>query len=183
MAEADVSRRVLVIGGARSGKTRFAQRQAEAAGRPCVLIATAEPFDDEMRDRIARHVAERGPSWRTIEAPRDLRGALLQAATPDQIVVVDCLTVWLGNLMHADDDVDAACTSLMDTIPSLRGPVIFVSNEVGTGIVPEHRAGRIFRDAQGRLNQRLGAICDTVVFVSAGLPTVLKPASPVDLRL
>lgn len=161
----------LILGGARSGKTNYALRAAEATGRSLMMIATAEALDGEMEDRIARHRAERGPAWRTLEAPLDLADALAQVG-PDNTAVVDCLTLWLSNLMHADRDIDAETETL---IAALAGrDALLVSNEVGLGIVPDNALGRRFRDAAGRLNQQVAEAADKVVFIVAGLPLVLK---------
>ncbi len=161
----------LILGGARSGKTSLALRRAEAGpGRP-VMIATAEALDDEMAERIARHRAERGPDWRTIEAPLALAEAL-EGLAKDEIAVVDCLTLWLSNLMHAGRDPEAETLGLIKVLAGRE--VILVSNEVGLGIVPEHPLGRRFRDAAGRMNQALAAAADNALFVVAGLPLVLK---------
>ena len=170
------ARAVLVLGGARSGKSRYAQGLAEATGRTLVYCATATTFDDpEMRDRIARHQAERGAAWRTVEAPVDLAGTLRAETGPGRAVLVDCLTLWLTNLMLGSHDVEAATAGLARLVAELRGPVVFVSNEVGSGIVPDNALARAFRDQQGRLNQAMAAACDTAVLVVAGLPVLLKP--------
>jgi adenosylcobinamide kinase / adenosylcobinamide-phosphate guanylyltransferase len=176
-------RSLLVLGGARSGKSRYAQSLAEQSGKTCVLIATAEAGDAEMAKRIALHKAERGPAWRTLEAPLALADALVQVAAPETIVLVDCLTLWLTNLMLAGRDAAAETQRLAAVIPVLGGPAIFVSNEVGTGIVPENRLAREFRDAQGRLNQRVAAACESVVLVAAGLPLTLKPGQHIAPKL
>ena len=161
----------LILGGARSGKTSLALRRAEAGpGRP-VMIATAEALDAEMAERIARHRAERGPDWRTVEAPLALAEAL-EGLAKDEIAVVDCLTLWLSNLMHAGRDPEAETLGLIKALAGRE--VILVSNEVGLGIVPEHPLGRRFRDAAGRMNQALAAAADNALFVVAGLPLVLK---------
>lgn len=166
----------LVLGGARSGKSGFAQKAAEieaGAGRP-ILIATGQAFDDEMAERIARHQADRGESWVTVEAPLDLAPAI--AALPGEATaVVDCLTLWLSNQMLAERDVEAACAELVSAVGACRARLWLVSNEVGLGIVPETPLGRRFRDEAGRLNQRLAATVDEVYFVAAGLPLRLKP--------
>ncbi len=168
-------RALLVIGGARSGKSHYARQMAEQSGRKRVFIATAEAGDTEMAARIAAHKAERGAPWRTIEAPLALAEALHQAAAPDTIVLIDCLTLWLSNLLLAGGDAAAEGRRLAKLIPALRGPVIFVSNVVGSGIVPDNVLARQFQDAQGQLNQTMAAACDAVVFVAAGLPLTLKP--------
>ena len=161
----------LILGGARSGKTSLALRRAEAGPGRLVMIATAEALDDEMAERIARHRAERAPEWRTIEASLELAEAL-EGLAADEVAVVDCLTLWLSNLMHAERDVDAETARL---IAALAGrAVILVSNEVGLGIVPETVLGRRFRDAAGRMNQAVAAAADHVLLVAAGLPLVLK---------
>jgi adenosylcobinamide kinase/adenosylcobinamide-phosphate guanylyltransferase len=175
----------LVLGGARSGKSRFAQGEAEARGLPVTLIATAQGLDAEMAARIARHRAGRAERWRTVEEPLDLVEALAREAAPGR-VVVDCLTLWLSNLMHAGRDPNAEGERLAAALTGLPGDIWLVSNEVGLGLVPDNPLGRAFRDAQGWLNQRLAAICPRVVFVAAGLPLALKnerpaPAPPFDL--
>jgi adenosylcobinamide kinase / adenosylcobinamide-phosphate guanylyltransferase len=167
---------LLIIGGARSGKSGFAQKLAESSGKHPVLIATAQAFDGEMAVRLAKHKAERNASWTVVEEPHDLAKVLRNEAAADRLVVVDCLTLWLSNRLLEESDIEAEGDTLAAAIVDLAGSVIFVTNEVGTGIVPESRLGRVFRDAQGRLNQKLAAACTNVVLVSAGLPLVLKPA-------
>jgi len=176
-------RSVLVLGGARSGKSAYAQSLAESARREKLFLATAEPGDPEMAERIARHRADRGAGWRAQEEPLELTAALRAEARKDRVVLVDCVTLWLSNLMFAERDLDQEISALAKEIGTLNGPVILVSNEVGLGIVPETRLGREFRDWQGRANQQLAGICDAVVFVAAGLPTLIKPASRPELRL
>ncbi|MEJ1159021.1 bifunctional adenosylcobinamide kinase/adenosylcobinamide-phosphate guanylyltransferase [Prosthecomicrobium sp. N25] len=165
-----------VLGGARSGKTRLAETRARESGRDLHMIATATAGDAEMAERIARHRADRGDRWTTHEEPLRLADALGRAAAPDRIVVVDCLTLWLTNLMFdpAAPDPGAAAAELAEALAGLAGPVILVSNEVGLGIVPENALARRFRDLQGRLNQTVAAVADRVTFVAAGLPLVLK---------
>ncbi len=164
----------LVLGGARSGKSRYAEGLIEAAG--CgVYLATAQTLDDEMRARVAEHRSRRGGAWETLEEPLDLAGALAKAGRKP--VLVDCLTLWLTNLMLADRDLAAAVSGLVDVLPSLDGPVVFVSNEVGLGIVPDNAMARAFRDAAGVMHQRLAAASERVVFVTAGLPMILKDAT------
>lgn len=166
----------LVLGGARSGKSAFAQKAAEtAAGGGCpVLIATGQAFDDEMAERIARHRADRDESWTTIEAPIDLADAV--AALPaNAVAVVDCLTLWLSNLMLEDRDIEAAAAELVAAVAACPARLWLVSNEVGLGLVPETPLGRRFRDEAGRLHQRLAASVAEVYFVAAGLPLRLKP--------
>lgn len=164
----------LVLGGARSGKSRHAEDLAEAAAAARVYIATAEPRDAEMAARIAEHRARRGDGWRTLEAPLDLCAALAEAAQPDRAVLVDCLTVWLANLMAAGRDPDAETDGLLASLSGAAGPLFLVANEVGLGIVPDNALGRAFRDHAGRLNQAVAAAADRVLLVAAGLPLVLK---------
>jgi adenosylcobinamide kinase/adenosylcobinamide-phosphate guanylyltransferase len=173
------ARTTLVLGGARSGKSAHAQALAEQVGaeqekHELVFIATAEAYDDEMRARIARHRADRDARWRTVEAPRDLVGAIVAADGEGRTILVDCLTLWLSNLLLADADLDAAGLALCEAAAAVRGRIIFVSNEVGFGIVPDNALARRFRDAAGRLNQRVAAICEAVDLVLAGIPLVVK---------
>ena len=174
---------LLVLGGARSGKSAYAQRVVERSGLERVLIATAEAGDAEMAERIARHRADRGADWRLVEEPLDLPGALAYEARPDRAVLVDCLTLWLSNLMLAGHDPDGETERFRKTLEALPGPAVLVSNEVGSGLVPGTPLGRAFRDAQGRLNGVAAAACDVAVMLVAGCPLVLKPASGVDVVL
>jgi adenosylcobinamide kinase/adenosylcobinamide-phosphate guanylyltransferase len=167
----------LVVGGARSGKSALAERLVTASGRPRRYIATAEAWDDEMRDRIARHRLDRGQDWTTVEAPLDLAAALT-GATGDEAILVDCATLWLTNHLLADHDLAAEASRLLAALADCPAPVVIVTNETGWGIVPENALARRFRDAQGRLNQRLAAQADLVVTVIAGLPLVLKGTLP-----
>ncbi len=166
----------LVLGGARSGKSRHAQLLAEAwaadVGGDLVFIATAQAFDDEMRDRIARHRSDRDARWRTVEAPLDLPEAI--AGEGGATLLVDCLTLWASNLLLADRDLDEAGEALVATLGAATGRVVLVSNEVGWGIVPDNPLARRFRDVAGRLNQRVAAAVDRVDLVVAGLPLRLK---------
>ncbi|MBS3800535.1 MAG: bifunctional adenosylcobinamide kinase/adenosylcobinamide-phosphate guanylyltransferase [Thioalkalivibrio sp.] len=170
---------ILITGGARSGKSAEALRLTDGFARR-VFIATAEAFDEEMRQRIERHQAERGNEWETVEEPLDLAGAVRRMDDPQSAVVIDCLTVWLGNLMHRDANTaeDApSCAELVDALRrSCAGRVIVVTNEVGMGIVPEHALSRRYRDVAGRLNQRVAAIADRVILMVSGQPLVVKPA-------
>ncbi|ACK50724.1 Adenosylcobinamide kinase [Methylocella silvestris BL2] len=176
------TRSLLVLGGARSGKSRYAQKLAESSGARPVIIATAEAHDAEMRARIARHAAERGPGWTLVEEPIALVAALLREARPGRIVLIDCATLWLSNLLLRDADCAAATAELAASLARLEGPCIFVSNEVGGGIVPENALARAFRDAQGTLNQALAEACGAVVQICAGLPLQLKPGVAPRLR-
>jgi adenosylcobinamide kinase / adenosylcobinamide-phosphate guanylyltransferase len=169
-------RSLLVIGGVRSGKSRYGQKCAERSGKTRVLVATAEAGDAEMAARIVAHQQTRGEGWRVIEESLALVPVLQREAAADRILVVDCLTLWLSNLLHEGEDPQAQSELLISAIGQLAGPAIFISNEVGFGIVPDTELGRRFRDIQGRLNQSVAAACEAVVFVAAGLPLVLKPA-------
>ncbi len=172
-----MSKFTLVIGGARSGKSRFAEAMVAATNRPRKYIATAQPWDDEMRARIAQHRDHRGPDWITVEAPLDLCTALADGKA-DEVVLVDCATLWLSNHLLAEADLDAQSEKLLAAIAACAAPVVVVSNEVGWSIVPDNALARRFRDAQGRLNQQMAAKADLVVAVMAGLPMVLKGQMP-----
>jgi adenosylcobinamide kinase/adenosylcobinamide-phosphate guanylyltransferase len=165
---------ILVLGGARSGKSAFAERLVTESGLDRVCIATARRGDAEMRKRIAEHRARRGAGWRTVEEPERLEYAMVAEAVEGRAVLVDCLTLWLSNLMHIGADTDLRGQALADAAQRVPGLVVFVSNEVGLGIVPEMPLGRTFRDAQGRLNQAVAAVANRVVFLAAGLPLYLK---------
>jgi len=167
----------LVLGGARSGKSAFAERLVTSANRPRTYIATSQPFDSEMEVKIAKHRESRGPDWHTIEAPLDLEQALAGAAS-NSIVLIDCLTLWLSNQMHAAAEIDAEIDTLLSALKMAPTPVVCVSNEVGMGLVPETKLGRQFRDFQGKLNQQIAEQANLAVFVAAGLPLVLKGALP-----
>ena len=162
----------LVLGGARSGKSAYAQRQAEqvaaASGHPPLMIATAEALDDEMRDRIDRHRTERGDAWRTVEAPLDLAAAVRNLGA-DDVVVIDCLTLWLSNQMLGDHDLPAAMNDLTVALAVCPASLWVVSNEVGWSLVPDNPLGRRFRDEAGRLNQRVAAIADAACLIVAGM--------------
>jgi len=164
----------LVLGGARSGKCRYAERLVEDAARWGTYCATAEAGDAEMAERIAAHRARRGSFWRTVEAPLALAAAIAAHAETDRPILVDCLTLWLSNLLLAGKQADEEAGALCSALRKAAGMVVLVSNEVGMGLVPETLLGRRFRDAAGRLNQDVAALADRVVFVAAGLPLVLK---------
>lgn len=163
----------LVLGGARSGKSRHAMLLAEKHGSRPLMIATAVAGDGEMRRRIALHQQERGEHWTTVEAPFDLAGAVA-ALDSGATAVVDCLTLWLSNLIHGERDPGAEATRLLEALEQSPARLILVSNEVGLGIVPGSPLGRRFRDEQGRLNRRLAEAADEVVLLAAGLPLTLK---------
>ena len=163
----------LLLGGARSGKSRRALRLAEVAAPTRTFIATAEALDDEMASRIAKHRADRGQGWATREAPISLVEALQETVKPGHIVLVDCLTLWLSNLVHRERNVDEEVAQLLEAL-ALPGELILVSNEIGLGLVPDTPLGRSFRDQQGRLNQAVAEASDRVEFIAAGLPLVLK---------
>lgn len=168
----------LVLGGARSGKSRHAEALAMAAGpAPWLYLATAQAFDAEMESRIAAHRSARAEGWTTRDVPFDLAQAIA-AAPPGAPVLVDCLTLWLTNVMLAEParDVAGECERLVAAASRAPGPLVLVGNEVGLGIVPENALARRFRDAAGLLHQRLAAVADRVVFTVAGLPLVVKGA-------
>lgn len=167
--------KVFILGGARSGKSAFAQRQALESGLEVIYLATAHAGDDEMADRIARHRAERPAAWGLVEEPLALAEALRAHAAAGRCVLVDCLTLWLSNLLAAGDERAAReSRDLLGLLPALPGLVLLVSNEVGQGIVPVHPLARRFRDEAGRLHQAVARACDRAIFVVAGLPLVLK---------
>jgi adenosylcobinamide kinase/adenosylcobinamide-phosphate guanylyltransferase len=176
-------RSVLVLGGARSGKSGHALALAEAAAAERLYLATGSAGDAEMAARIERHRAERGAGWTTLEEPLALCAALDAEARASRVVLVDCLTFWLANILFAGRDIAAETARLCESIGRLRGPALFVSNEVGGGIVPATKSGRDFRDWQGRLNQDVARACGGVVLVVAGLPILLKPSAPPRLAL
>jgi adenosylcobinamide kinase / adenosylcobinamide-phosphate guanylyltransferase len=164
----------LVLGGARSGKSSFADRLASGSGLDRVYLATATAGDAEMGERIASHRAGRDAGWRTIEEPLAIVEALARESKSGRVIVVDCLTLWLSNLMHVQRDPEVEARRLTDFLPQAPGPVVLVSNEVGLGLVPDTPLGRRFRDVQGRLNQMVAAAAPATVFLAAGLPLWLK---------
>lgn len=168
----------LILGGARSGKSALAQQRATESTSNVVFIATAQPVDDEMIQRIARHRKERPNTWKLVEEPLNLAAVLRKHTTPNSLLLVDCLTLWFSNLLVAGDDcLQREKAALLDVLPGLPGDVILVSNEVGQGIVPIHETSRYFRDEMGFLHQKLAQICERVTLVVAGLPMVLKNSS------
>ncbi|PKO56919.1 MAG: bifunctional adenosylcobinamide kinase/adenosylcobinamide-phosphate guanylyltransferase [Betaproteobacteria bacterium HGW-Betaproteobacteria-21] len=180
----------LILGGARSGKSRHAEQRALDSGLAVTVIATAEAGDEEMIERIRRHRADRPLHWRTVEAPVALADTLRREAAADRCLIVDCLTLWLCNLLAGAENLppaasadalplfrrerDALLATLSAPLAALPGRILFVANEIGLGLVPETPLGRLFRDEAGRLNQAVAAACPHVVFVAAGLPLVLK---------
>jgi adenosylcobinamide kinase/adenosylcobinamide-phosphate guanylyltransferase len=179
----------LIIGGARSGKSTLAEKRAAESGLRVIYVATAQALDGEMKQRIAHHRARRPATWGLVESLLDLAATLQRHAAPDVCLLVDCLTLWLSNLLfagaaarqaEAGQPVDCALLNtevqaLVDVLPRLPGRIIIVSNEVGWGIVPMAAVSRLFADEQGRLNQRVAAVCEKVTLVAAGLPLGLKP--------
>ncbi|OKL43602.1 bifunctional adenosylcobinamide kinase/adenosylcobinamide-phosphate guanylyltransferase [Pseudovibrio exalbescens] len=167
---------VLVTGGARSGKSRFAEALVAGAGLKKVYVATGQAFDAEMRSRIEQHKQDRGSGWTTVEEPLALAEVLQRESRPDRAVLVDCLTLWLSNLMLEDRNIAEEVAKLGASLSFLHGPVVFVTNEVGQGIVPENALARRFRDEAGRLNQHIASLCERVVLVAAGQPVQIKPS-------
>lgn len=165
---------VLILGGARSGKSAFAEKFAETYGLDLIYLATGQAFDSEMKGRINQHQISRGTAWRTIEEPLNLRQPLEQEASPKAVILVDCLTLWVSNLMMTDENMEERFTDLCNAIKTLAGPVLFVSNEVGQGIVPDNPMARAFRDHAGRLHQMIAQEVETAYFITAGLPQKLK---------
>ena len=191
-----MSRITFILGGARSGKSRYAETLAQKHRGAKTYIATAEAIDDEMHERIARHRQQRGEGWNTIEAPIDLVSAFHNPSfrrKPEstvamgpgfrrgdgtgEFILIDCITVWIGNLMHHGRDVRAEVAALCEALKKTKAQAVIVSNEVGLSIVPENALARAFRDEQGLANQRLAEIADEVVFIAAGLPVILKRGS------
>jgi adenosylcobinamide kinase / adenosylcobinamide-phosphate guanylyltransferase len=168
---------MLVLGGARSGKSRYAEALMAKAAPRALYLATAEAGDEEMAERIRRHRERRGPLWETLEEPLALASALRRESRADRPILVDCLTLWLANLLAAGRAIESEVAALLDALPRLEGPVVFVANEVGLGIVPENALARRFRDDAGRLNQSIAERAERVVFIAAGLPLVLKEVS------
>jgi adenosylcobinamide kinase / adenosylcobinamide-phosphate guanylyltransferase len=170
----------LILGGARSGKSRMAESLSHGEKH---YIATAQAFDDEMKDRIAKHQIQRGDHWVTHEEQFGLPRKLAELDKAGRFILVDCLTLWISNLILAERDWQGTTTALCGVLQRMAADVVLVSNEVGLSIVPDNKLGRQFRDAQGLANQRVATVADNVVFVAAGLPLVLKgtlPARPVD---
>ena len=171
----------LVLGGARSGKSAFAEKLIRDSGLARIYLATATADDGEMKARIAHHRMQRGDGWTTVEEPLALVDALTREATHGRAVLVDCLTLWLSNLILAERDPDVEARRLTRFLGVAKYPVVLVSNEVGLGLVPDTPLGRRFRDAQGRLNQIVAACVPNVAFIAAGLPLWLKNSSPQEI--
>lgn len=165
---------ILVLGGARSGKSGFAEQMGDALPGKHIYIATAQAFDDEMAQRIARHRADRADHWQTVECPLALTEAIQAHDSEDSVILVDCLTLWLSNLMLGDHDIAAVRSRLTRLLETVQGTLLLVSNEVGQGIVPDNALARQFRDEAGWFNQALARASDEVWFVTAGLPQRLK---------
>jgi adenosylcobinamide kinase / adenosylcobinamide-phosphate guanylyltransferase len=164
---------ILITGGARSGKSRVAERVTLEFGRPAIYVATAEVGDEEMADRIALHQSRRGDEWRTIAEPMALV-EVLRKSDGEGPRLVDCLTLWLSNLLHAGRDWEAEAEMLSEALTTLTSPVVLVTNEVGAGIVPENALARTFRDAAGLVNQRIAAACEELWLCVAGYPVRIK---------
>ena len=173
-----MNKSVFVIGGCRSGKSSIALEMADSLDfQEKIFIATCQPLDGEMEDRVARHQADRGPEWKTVEEPLRLSDAVNNNAKPGNVILVDCLTLWISNLVLADnsqDQIAEQAGNLARVIEEAPCPVILVSNEVGAGIVPENALSRRFRDAAGKVNQIMGKACDQVLWVVAGIPVAIK---------
>lgn len=165
----------LVLGGARSGKSRYAEGLVRSRPGPYLYLATARVWDEEMAERVAQHRADRASDgWTTVEEPLDLTGTLRRHAAPGTGILVDCLTLWLTNLMMEERDLPAECAALAELLPTLPGRVVLVSNEVGLGIVPDNAMARRFRDHAGRLHQSVAGVAGRVVLTVAGLPLAVK---------
>ena len=175
--------RVLVVGGQRSGKSRYAERLVATSGRAPVYIAVATAGDGEMAARIAVHRRRRAEGWRTVEEPLDIAAAIARKSTTGTAVLVECLTLWLSNLMGAGRAVEAETDRLIEALEGAAGPVVLVSNEVGGGIMPDNALARRYADALGVLNQRVAAVATQVVLVAAGQPFILKPSQQPEVTL
>ena len=173
MISAEFPHLTLVLGGASSGKSLWAEGLVLSSNRSPVYLATAEPSDREMSEKIVRHQERREENWQLIESPIDL-APYFKTVSSDHVILLDCLTLWLSNLMMAEKNVDFEITNLLESIANCSAPVVCVSNEIGLGMVPDNTLGRRFRDWQGQINQRFAAAANAVTFVAAGLPLVLK---------
>ncbi len=170
-------KRTLVIGGAASGKSGFAENLVMSCNKPRAYIATAQAFDDEMNVKIARHKAQRGTDWETYEEPL-APWSVLGTIDDSNIVLLDCATFWLSNILLGGHDLDAAKAAFLDSLQKFNGSIVIVTNDVGQGVVPDNKLARAFRQHQGELNQQLAALADLVVLVTAGLPQTLKGQFP-----
>ncbi len=176
MTEKRTGKIIFVLGGAKSGKSAFALAKAEAFQGRKAYIATAQPLDDEMRERIRKHRDQRGKDWETFEEPREMARVLNEVGVGYSAAVIDCLTLWLSNLLPGTEDPDGEIGTLLSALRYGDHPPFFVvSNEVGMGIVPDNALARRFRDLAGRLNQEVAAIADEVYLVTAGIPLKIKP--------
>ena len=169
---------LFVLGGARSGKSAYAEGRVRAQAGEKIYIATAEMIDAEMAERVRHHQERRGAGWRTIEAPLDLPQVLRKQDAAGRVILIDCVTVWINNLMFHDCRIEPAVADFCAALGSAKGRIVVVSNEVGFGIVPENALARRFRDLAGRANQAIAAAADEVVLVVAGLPLTIKQAAP-----
>lgn len=168
-----MTKTTLILGGTRSGKSAYAESLASKSGRPKIYLATAEAADKEMAKRIAQHKARRR-SWQTIEEPHHIAEVIANPGHKDAVILVDCLTLWLANLMHHELGIKMQTHNLLDALKHTRAEVLLVSNEVGQGIVPTNKLARQFRDEAGLLHQRIAQIADKVIFMTAGIPTTIK---------
>ena len=179
----DLSKRILtqgitfVLGGARSGKSKFAEDLVLSSGLKPVYLATARTKDEEMSERIAIHQERRGNEWITIEEPLALADAINNEAHEGRVILVDCLTLWVTNLMMEEADVVRECQSLCEALKQSSAPIVLVSNETGLGIIPDNKMAREFGDLAGEVNQKIASVADEVFFIAAGLPLVLKTSS------
>ncbi|MEO1544010.1 MAG: bifunctional adenosylcobinamide kinase/adenosylcobinamide-phosphate guanylyltransferase [Pseudomonadota bacterium] len=174
MTTTQLPRLTFVLGGARSGKSRHAERLMTSLPAPWTYVATAEIWDDEMRKRVDHHRARRCDGWHTVEVPYELPEYLSDRKETSQPILIDCLTLWLSNALLAHHDLDARISTLLESLATAAGPIVVVSNEVGMGIVPENALARKFRDLQGRLNSQVADLADRAILVAAGLPLTLK---------
>jgi len=173
--------KILVIGGCRSGKSSHALKLAEGMGRRRTFLATCNPMDDEMQDRVDRHRRARSPSWETLEVPVDLAEAITTRSPLTEVLLVDCLTLWLSNLLMQTQALERLRQRIDEVAKAVRAApsaVVLVSNEVGAGIVPENRLARLYRDLAGWANQAVAASCNRVVWTVAGIPVTIKPPAP-----
>lgn len=175
MSEMAVNESIFVVGGCRSGKSRHAQELAEKiTDIHRVFIATCVPYDEEMKDRVRRHQKDRGSTWTTVDAPVELAEAILKQSQNAQVILADCLTLWMSNLLMESENLESRVEELTAAINKAQCPVIIVSNEVGTGIVPENALARQYRDAAGFANQKVAACVDKVIWMVAGIPILVK---------